>query len=101
MSEPSLRLALGDGFRREARKRAVVHRAEGDAVVVDRGDGVAEREHLEAAGVGEDRAVPRHEAVQAAELRDQVLAGPEVQVVRVGEQDRSRRARAPRRDGAS
>ena len=35
---------------------------------------VAEREDLEAAGVGEDRAVPAHERVQAAELGDHVLA---------------------------
>ena len=39
------------------------------------GDGsVAHREHLEAAGVGDDRPVPAHEAVQAAEALDQLGA---------------------------
>src|SRR5207244_10876227 len=71
----------------EPREGAVIDRAEGDAVVVDRCDRVAEREDLEAAGVGEDRPVPAHEAMQAPELRDQVLAGPDVQAVGVAEQD--------------
>ena len=53
---------------------AVVDRAERDAVVVRLEQRVAEREDLEAAGVGEDRAVPAHERVQAAELGDQLLA---------------------------
>jgi hypothetical protein len=44
-----------------------------------------EREHLEAARVGEDRAVPRHEAVQPAELPHQLVGRPQVQVVGVGE----------------
>ena len=57
-------------------------------VVVDARDRVAEREDLVAAGVGEDRAVPAHEGVQAAELGDQVLARAQVQVVRVAEQHR-------------
>ncbi len=82
-----LRLHLGDHLRREPRLRAVVDRPEGDALLVDAGDRVAQREDLEAAGVGQDRPVPAHERVQAAELRDQVGAGAEMQVVRVAEQD--------------
>ena len=70
MSEPRLRLDLGDALRREALRRAVVDGAERDAVVVDREQRVAQREDLEAARVGEDRPVPAHERVQAAELRD-------------------------------
>ena len=73
---------------REPDQVAVVDRAERDAVVVDARDRVAQREDLVAAGVGEDRPVPAHEPVQAAELRDQVLAGTQMQVVRVAEQDR-------------
>ena len=46
---------------------------------------VAHREDLEAAGVGDDRAVPALEAVQAAELADQLVAGREEQVERVPE----------------
>ncbi len=75
-------------LRREPFRAAVVDRAERDAVVVARDQRVPERKDLKAAGVGEDRPVPRHELVQAAELRDQLLSGPEVQVVRVAEEDR-------------
>ncbi len=72
---------------REARRRAVVDRAEGDAFVVDRGDRVAQREDLVAARIGQDRAVPAHEAVEPAELGDQLVAGPEEEVVGVAEDD--------------
>ena len=47
--------------------RAVDDAAERHAVVVEF-ERVCEREDLEAAGVGEDRAVPVHERVQAARL---------------------------------
>ena len=46
---------------------------------------VGEAEDLEAAAVGEDRAVPAHERVQPAERRDRFLARPQRQVVRVGQ----------------
>ena len=46
-----------------------------------------EREHLEAAGIGEQRPIPCHELVKAAELLDDVLAGTDVQVVGVREDD--------------
>ena len=51
-------LDLRGELRREARLAPVVHVAERDAVVVDARDRVAQREHLEAAGVGEDRLRP-------------------------------------------
>jgi hypothetical protein len=44
-------------------------------------------EDLEAAGVGEQGARPGHEAVQAAEAADGVVAGAKVEVVGVGEDD--------------
>ena len=44
-----------------------------------------EREHLEAARVREDRPVPLHELVQSAELAHELVAGTQVQVIRVGE----------------
>src|SRR5581483_8278157 len=72
---------------REPLGRAVVDRAERDAVVVRLEQRVAEGEDLEAAGVREDRPVPAHERVEAAELGDQLLAGPEMEVVRVAEDD--------------
>ena len=53
---------------REAVGAAVVGGAEGDAVVVEAHVAAGlEREHLVAAGVGEDVAVPAGEAVEAAE----------------------------------
>ena len=97
MSLPRLPLDLDGELGREPGRGAVVDVAERDAVVVDRGERVAQREDLEAAGVGQDRPVPAHEAVQAAELGDQLVAGPEVQVVGVAEQDLRPERRAPRR----
>ena len=44
-----------------------------------------EREDLESARVGEDRTVPAHELVQSAELAHQLVAGPQMQMIRVGE----------------
>ena len=46
---------------------------------------LGEAEELEAAAVGEDRAVPAHEAVQAAERRDDLFARPQGQVIGVGQ----------------
>ena len=74
--------ALG-GDRPEA---AVDVAAELDAVLGDLAQGL-EGEDLEAAGVGEHRAVPCREAVQAAEGLDHFLAGTEVQVVGVAQHD--------------
>ena len=42
---------------------------------------------LEAAAVGEDRPVPVHEAMQAAQLGDEVVAGPQGEVIGVAEDD--------------
>ncbi len=44
---------------------------------------MVERVELKAPRIGEDGTVPAHEAMQAAELRDHVLAGPEVEVIGV------------------
>src|SRR6266550_1033439 len=48
----------------------------------------AERDDLEAAGVGQDRPVPGHERVEATEPGDPLVAGTEVEVVRVRQDDR-------------
>ena len=67
-----------------------------DAVVVEL-ERVGEAEDLEAAGVGEDRAVPVHEPVQPARVCDDVGAGAQEEVVGVGEHDlRADRAAAAR-----
>src|SRR5580765_680764 len=66
-------------------RRAVEMRAEVRARLIDRPP-VGQAEHLIAAAVGEDRLVPADEAMQAAAPRDQVVAGPQVQVIGVAEQ---------------
>jgi hypothetical protein len=48
---------------------------------------VRQREHLEAAGIGEDRAVPARETVQAAVRLDDLEARPQVQVEGIAEDD--------------
>ena len=48
---------------------------------------VGEREDLEAAAVGEHGMIPVHETVDTTGLADDVDAGPQVQVVGVGEDD--------------
>ena len=50
-------------------------------------DGVVVAEHLEAARIGEDGAVPVHKLVQSAQLGDGVLAGTHGQMVGIGEHD--------------
>ena len=50
-------------------------------------DGVVVAEHLETARVGEDRTVPVHKLVQAAQLGDSVLAGTHGQMIGIGKHD--------------
>ena len=66
---------------------AVDVRAEGHAVRVKLAH-QRQAEDLEAAGIGEHRAGPAHEAVQAAEIGDQVCAGPQIEVIGVGQHQR-------------
>ena len=47
----------------------------------------AQAEHLEAAGIGEDGVGPGHEAVQPAHPADEFVAGPQIEVIGVGQQD--------------
>ena len=70
-----------------------------DPVVVDHPQ-VAQRDDLEAARVGQDRPVPAHEPVQPAEALDALVAGAQVQVVGVRQDDR-RAGVARGRPGAS
>ena len=72
MSEPSLRWISAAPSGVNLLLGTVVDRAERHAVVVERSDRVAQREHLKAPGVGEDRAVPAGERVKPAELLDDV-----------------------------
>src|SRR6266511_5425311 len=57
-----------------------------DAVLVDFAKAL-EGEDLKAARVGKQRPLPRHELVEPAELLDDVFAGPDVEVIGVGEHD--------------
>ena len=86
MSESSTRWMrmLSSGPRNTV--RAVGRRGEGHALLGDLA-AVRQREHLEAAGVGEDRPVPAREAVQAAVRFDHVQARAQVQMEGVAEDD--------------
>ena len=73
--------ALGCQFQ----EPAIDVRPEGHSVVSDPVPG-RQAEDLEPTRIGQDRAVPSHERVQAAERGDGLLAGPEGQVIRVGQE---------------
>ncbi len=79
-------LDVHGGFGREQMRVAIQMRAEQHALFGDLAQ-IAQAEDLEAAGVGEDGARPGHEAVQAAELADQFVAGAQEEMVGVGEDD--------------
>ena len=71
-------------FRREDVLRSVDVAAKLDAVFAH-GAQALEREHLKAARVGEDRPVPSHELMQPAEIANELVARPQMQMVRVAE----------------
>ena len=60
---------------------------EGDPVVVDLAQ-LTQRDDLKAARVRQDRPIPGHELVQPAERGDPFVAGPQVEVVGVRQDDR-------------
>ena len=79
-------LGVHGGFGREFVRVAVEVGLEDHAFVGDLAQ-AGEAEDLESAGIGEDGARPRHEAVQSAHGADQVRAGAEVKMIGVGQQD--------------
>ena len=66
--------------------RAVDMGLKGDARLVDATE-LRQRHDLIAAGIGEDRLLPMHEAMEAAEIGDALGAGAEHQVIGVGKED--------------
>jgi len=61
-------------------------RTEGDTVFFYFSQ-LAETENLEAAGVSEDGARPRHEAVESAKLANLVNAGSQIEMIGIAQQD--------------
>ena len=61
-------------------------RAKGYAVFGDFAQ-IAQAENLEAAGIGEDGAIPRHEPLHAAQSADGVDAGTKIKMIGVVEQN--------------
>ena len=61
-------------------------RAERHAALVELAE-CGKRHDLEAAGIGQDRAVPVHEFVQPAKRGDALGTGPQHQVIGIAEQD--------------
>ena len=66
--------------------RAIEMRTKRDAVVGHFAE-IAQAEDLKAARIGEDRVRPRHEFMQAAHLADQLMAGPEIQMIGIRKQN--------------
>ena len=77
-------LDVHGGFRREGVRIAIEVRSEHHALFGDLSD-PRQAEHLESTGIGEDGARPGHEAVQAAQPPDQLVAGTKIEVVGVAE----------------
>ncbi len=71
---------------REEVAAAVEVRTEADTFVRDLAQG-AEREDLKSAGVGKHGTRPTDESVQAAETADGLVAGAEIEVISVAEDD--------------
>ncbi|SPF44226.1 conserved hypothetical protein [Candidatus Sulfopaludibacter sp. SbA4] len=65
---------------------AIEVRLEDDAVLGDLAK-AAEAEDLKAPRIGEDGVGPGHEAVQPSHLADELVAGAQVEMVGVGQQD--------------
>ena len=74
-------------FRREAMRRAVDVTLEGHAVVVDCA-GLCQREDLEAARIGEYGEGPTHELMQATHVTHDLVAGTQVEMVGVAQDER-------------
>ena len=77
-------LDLDRVFRGQPDDRAIEVAFEGSGLFGDLVQ-IAEAEDLETAAVGEDRAVPEHHAVKAAEFFDDFVTGAEAKVIGVGE----------------
>jgi hypothetical protein len=79
-------LDVGGLLRREQVRGAIEMRTEARALF---GNGPARREaeHLIAAAVGEDRLLPSDEPVEAAHARDEIVAGPQIEVIGVAQQN--------------
>ena len=83
---PKQALDLDRPLRRQHVLRPVDVRLERAALLRDLAD-LRQAHHLEAAAIGQDRAVPAHELMQATEPRDALRAGPQHQVIGIAEQD--------------
>ena len=86
MSEPSCGLNVGRPLRRQQVRRPVQVRSKLGAVVGD-APAPGQAEHLIAAAVGQDRPVPPDEAMESARPRDERVAGSEIEMVGVAEDD--------------
>jgi hypothetical protein len=75
-------------FRREAMRRTVDVTLEGHAVFVDLA-GLRERKNLKAARVGQHGVMPLHEPVQPAHIADEFIAGAQVEMIGVAQDQRS------------
>ena len=71
-------------FRRDGHQPAVDVRAE-DGFLLGDFHAMREAEDLEAAAIGQNRPIPAHETVQAAERGDYLLAGPQREMIGIAQ----------------
>ena len=75
---------LHDPFRREIVLATVNMAAKGDAVIVQLAL-MGQAENLKAARIGQDGAVPAHKAVETAKLLHQFMAGAQIEMIGIGQ----------------
>src|SRR5271170_4395129 len=79
-------LRVNRRLRRKQMRVAIQVRAKEYALIANLAI-VVQAEHLKAAGVGQDRPVPRHKPMQPAQLLDQFRTRSQEQMISVGEND--------------
>jgi hypothetical protein len=79
-------LDIDGALRRQQVKGAVEVRAEFRAFFMDAAQR-GEAEHLIATAVGQDRQIPSHEPVKSAAAGNELVAGPQIKVVGIAEDD--------------
>ncbi len=83
-AQPDLR--FHGTFRTEKMRRAIQVGAKGHAFLGHLAQFI-QTENLETARIGENRARPRHEAIQPAQLADLLDSGPQVKMVGITQED--------------
>ena len=84
MSAPRFCWIIHGARRRQSFRAAVQMAAEGDAFVVNPVD-FAKAKYLKSAGIRQERTTPAHKFVETAHITHEFVAGPQVEVIGVGQ----------------